>query len=110
MLKNQHFHWNSNVLKLPFAGNQAFPDDLTAYFCSRTQIRKFAEEAKELGVQFVGVCCGNSSYYTRIVAEVYGRNPPASKYSPNMKEHFIWGDKERFDIYHDQYKKTLSAK
>jgi hypothetical protein len=34
------------------------------------------------------------------VAEVYGRNPPASKYSPDMSEHFIWGDKERVDDYH----------
>jgi hypothetical protein len=53
-----------------------------------------------LGVQYVGLCCGNASHYLRIVAEVYGRNPPASKYSPDMSEHFIWGDKEHVDDYH----------
>lgn len=33
---------------------------------------------------------------TRIVAEKYGRNPPASKYSPAMEKHFIFGDKANF--------------
>ena len=94
-------------------GKNAFPEDLTAFYSSRTQIRQFAEEAKELGVQYVGLCCGNASHYLRIVAEVYGRNPPASKYSPDMSQHFIWGDKEHVDDYHltsrQQYFKKLET-
>lgn len=93
----------------PETGRQAFPDDLTAFHSSRTQIQKFAEEAKELGVQYIGLCCGNASHFIRIVAEVYGRNPPASKYSPDMSQHFIWGDKN-FDSYHMEYRKTLAPK
>lgn len=85
---------------LSLLGKNAFPEDLTAFCSSRTQIRKFAEEAKKLGVQYVGLCCGNASHCLRIVAEVYGRNPPASKYSPDMSQHFIWGDKEHVDDYH----------
>ena len=33
-----------------FLGKNTFPEDLTTFYCSRTQIRQFAEEAKELGV------------------------------------------------------------
>ncbi|XP_071142760.1 betaine--homocysteine S-methyltransferase 1-like [Mytilus edulis] len=93
----------------PETGKDAFPEDLTAFHCSRTQIRKFAEEAKELGVQYVGLCCGNASHFMRIVAEVYGRTPPASKYSPDMSQHFIWGDKN-FDSYLMDYRNTLAPK
>ena len=82
------------------AGKQAFPADLPAFACSRTQIAEFAREAKEVGVQYVGLCCGNASHYIRVVAEEYGRRPPASKFSPDMSEHFIFGDKQHVKDYH----------
>jgi hypothetical protein len=75
---------------------RAFPLDLCACICSRQQIAEFAEQCKEIGVQYVGLCCGNSANMTRIVAEVYGRTPPASKYSPAMEKHYIFGDKTKF--------------
>ncbi|KAK3097790.1 hypothetical protein FSP39_013204, partial [Pinctada imbricata] len=55
-------------------------------------IRKFAEEAKAIGVQYIGLCCGNYSSFLREVAEVYGRKPPASKFSPNEAIHVLFGD------------------
>ncbi|XP_078341374.1 S-methylmethionine--homocysteine S-methyltransferase BHMT2-like [Crassostrea virginica] len=87
-------------LKDPETGKQAFPADLPAFACSRTQIAEFAQEAKEVGVQYVGLCCGNASHYIRVVAEEYGRRPPASKFSPDMSEHFIFGDKQHVKDYH----------
>ncbi|XP_060594809.1 betaine--homocysteine S-methyltransferase 1-like isoform X1 [Ruditapes philippinarum] len=83
-------------LTIPGSKKRAFPLDLCACICSRQQIAEFAEQCKEIGVQYVGLCCGNSANMTRIVAEVYGRTPPASKYSPAMEKHFIFGDKSKF--------------
>ena len=52
--------------------------------CTRREIRQFAEDAKALGVQYIGLCCGNSPAFTREVAEVYGRTPGSSEYKPDM--------------------------
>ncbi|KAK6175446.1 hypothetical protein SNE40_013909 [Patella caerulea] len=84
----------------PVTGVQAFPVDLPAYACSRSQIRQWAEEVKQLGVQYVGLCCGNASHYLREVAEVYGRKPVASKYAPDMTQHFIFGNRVDSDTYY----------
>ncbi|XP_061178821.1 S-methylmethionine--homocysteine S-methyltransferase BHMT2-like [Saccostrea echinata] len=82
------------------SGKTAFPFDLPAFACSRTQVAEFAREAKEVGVQYIGLCCGNTAHYIRVVAEEYGRRPPASKFSPDMSEHYIFGDKKHVKSYH----------
>lgn len=60
--------------------------------CSRTDIRQFAEEARRIGVQYIGLCCGNAANLMRELAEVYGRRPPASHYSPDLSKSIIVGD------------------
>ena len=47
---------------------------------------------KKSGVQYVGLCCRNVASL-REIAEEYGRNPPASKFSADMSKSFIFGDK-----------------
>ncbi|XP_045162274.2 betaine--homocysteine S-methyltransferase 1-like [Mercenaria mercenaria] len=83
-------------LTIPNTDKRAFPLDLCACQCSRQDIASFASECYQLGIQYVGLCCGNSSNLTRIVAEKYGRTPPASKYSPDMAKHYMFGDKTKF--------------
>ncbi|XP_013418187.1 betaine--homocysteine S-methyltransferase 1-like, partial [Lingula anatina] len=62
--------------------NASNPDfDIGAWQCGRTEIGKFAQQLKELGIQYTGLCCGNASNLLRVVAETYGRRPPASRYS-----------------------------
>ncbi|XP_059141150.1 betaine--homocysteine S-methyltransferase 1-like [Physella acuta] len=89
-------------LQDPDTGKQSFPYDLPGHTCTRSEIENFAKSCKELGVNYVGLCCGNCSHYTRIVAEVYGRKPPASRFSPDMSKHFMYGDKSKFDQYHTE--------
>ncbi|KAK7102924.1 betaine--homocysteine S-methyltransferase 1-like [Littorina saxatilis] len=90
-------------------GKRAFPEDLPAFTSSRTEIAQFAREAKALGIQYVGLCCGNASHYLRVLAEGYGRKPPASRFSPNMKDHFVFGDNENQKQYYSvDLKKTIS--
>ncbi|KAK3798001.1 hypothetical protein RRG08_034562 [Elysia crispata] len=81
----------------PGSNQHAFPFDLPALCCSRREIKEFARECRDLGVEYVGLCCGNCSHYLRVVAEEYGRKPPASKYSPDMSQHFMYGDKSKFE-------------
>jgi len=60
--------------------------------CNRSDIHRFAEEARAIGVEYVGLCCGNAANFMRELAEVYGRKPAASKYSPNLQNNIIFGE------------------
>ncbi|XP_060064650.1 betaine--homocysteine S-methyltransferase 1-like [Ylistrum balloti] len=84
-------HPTMQSLTVPETGQYAFPIDLPAFACSRTEVREFARDCLKTGIQYVGLCCGNSPHYMREIAEEYGRRPPASKYSPNMSEHYVFG-------------------
>ena len=86
-------------LKDPETGKWLYPMNMSCTLCSREDIRKFAEEAKEIGVNYIGVCCGNSPAFTREVAEVFGRNPEASKYSPDMSLNYIFGKTKKTEKY-----------
>jgi betaine-homocysteine S-methyltransferase len=48
---------------------------------------QFAAQARELGVDYVGICCGAGPHHVRAMAEALGRVVPASKYSPSMDLH-----------------------
>jgi betaine-homocysteine S-methyltransferase len=48
---------------------------------------RFAVEARALGVDYVGICCGAGPHHVRAMAEALGREVPASKYSPSMDLH-----------------------
>jgi hypothetical protein len=63
--------------------------------CNRYEIRNFAAEAWQNNIIYLGVCCYAAPVHIRAVAEAMGCKPPASRYSENMKKHFIYGDDER---------------
>ncbi|XP_052782218.1 betaine--homocysteine S-methyltransferase 1-like [Mya arenaria] len=87
-------------LTIPGTKSRAFPLELCTCLCGRCHIEEFANQCREMGVQYVGLCCGNSANMTRIVAQGYGRTPPAARYAPAMEKHFIFGDKTKFkDTY-----------
>ncbi|KAL8581952.1 hypothetical protein ACOMHN_027934 [Nucella lapillus] len=86
--KNPTLHSFKNAT----TGGNAFPEDLPAFQCTRTEVREFAREAKALGIQYIGLCCGNASHYMRIVAEEYGLNPPACRYNPRIQQHSVFGE------------------
>jgi betaine-homocysteine S-methyltransferase len=51
----------------------------------------FAVAARDLGVNYVGICCGAGPHHVRAMAEALGRSVPASKYSPSMDLHPVLG-------------------
>ncbi|VDI18472.1 Hypothetical predicted protein, partial [Mytilus galloprovincialis] len=67
-------------LKDPENGKPVYPNDLEFVRCSNSDIMYFAEEA-QIGIQYVGLCCGNCGQYFRELSYAFGRRPPASKYS-----------------------------
>lgn len=68
-----------------------FPVALDPFTCNRYEIAKFGKAAYELGVRYLGVCCGAGPHHIRALAEALGRTPPASRYSPDMSKHYIFG-------------------
>ena len=79
------------VLRDP-AGRLAFPLSLEPFMCTRFEMAEFARAARELGVGYIGVCCGGSPHHVRAMAEALGREVPASRYSPDMSRHPLLGN------------------
>ncbi|XP_071498382.1 S-methylmethionine--homocysteine S-methyltransferase BHMT2-like [Diadema antillarum] len=85
----------------PKTGKQAFPADLDCLLCSRTDIVKFARDCVRLKIPYVGLCCGNAPHFTRTLAEALGRTTGASKFSPDMSLHGIFGtDTSKLNPYY----------
>jgi methionine synthase I (cobalamin-dependent) len=68
-------------------GERAFPMELDPFTCTRFDMAKFALQARELGVDYIGICCGAGPHHVRAMAEALGREVPASRYSPSMELH-----------------------
>jgi betaine-homocysteine S-methyltransferase len=66
---------------------RAFPLALEPFGCTRFEMAQFALQARDLGVDYVGICCGAGPHHVRAMAEALGREVPASKYSPSMSLH-----------------------
>jgi betaine-homocysteine S-methyltransferase len=68
-------------------GEHAFPVALDPFICTRFEMAQFALQARELGVNYIGICCGAGPHHVRAMAEALGREVPASRYSPSMDLH-----------------------
>ncbi|HSW96832.1 MAG TPA: homocysteine S-methyltransferase family protein [Candidatus Saccharimonadales bacterium] len=72
---------------------RVFPLSLESFLHDRFAMADFAKQAKDIGVNYIGICCGNSPAMTRSVAEALGKTPAASKYSPAIELHPMIGNK-----------------
>ncbi len=84
-------------------GGRTFPTALDPLYCNRYELAAFAREAYESGMRYLGVCCGATPVHIRTVAEAIGRRPPASRYSPDMEKHFLYGSDERLRAHNTAY-------
>jgi betaine-homocysteine S-methyltransferase len=73
-------------------GGRAFPTALDPFVCTRYEIADFTRAAYDLGVRYLGVCCGAGPHHIRAMAEALGRTPPASRFSADMSKHSFYGD------------------
>ena len=76
-------------------GSRPFPTALDPFLCSRYEIAEFGRAAYDLGVRYLGVCCGAGPHHIRSLAEALGRKPEASRYSPDMSKHILFGTDKR---------------
>jgi betaine-homocysteine S-methyltransferase len=78
-------------------GERSFPVGLDPFVLTRFEMADFAVAARDLGVGYIGICCGGAPHHVRSMAEALGRTVPASRYSPAMELHPVLGDnvKER---------------
>jgi betaine-homocysteine S-methyltransferase len=72
-------------------GGRSFPTALDPFTCTRYEIADFTAAAAELGVRYLGVCCGAAPHHIRSMAEALGRRPPASRYTADMSKHAYLG-------------------
>jgi betaine-homocysteine S-methyltransferase len=68
-----------------------FPTALDPFTCNRYEIAEFARAAHDLGVSYLGVCCGAAPHHIRSMAEALGRTPAASRYTADMSKHAYLG-------------------
>lgn len=71
----------------PFTRLPEFPLALEPLQLTRFDMRHFALQAQESGINYVGGCCGVSPYHVRAMAEALGRKPQASKKSADLSRH-----------------------
>jgi len=81
--------------------------ELEPHLLTRFEMAEFARKATELGVKYIGVCCGGAPYHVRAMAEALGRAPPASKYSPDLSYHFAFGSHPALKEMHTSTKHCL---
>jgi betaine-homocysteine S-methyltransferase len=72
-------------------GARPFPVALDPFTCNRYEMAAFARAAYDLGIRYIGICCGGAPHHVRAMAEALGRVPEASRYSPDMSKHYAFG-------------------
>ena len=76
---------------------------LDSFVVTRYEMAKFAEESQEMGVNFIGICCGGAPHHVRAMAEAMGRTTPASKYSPDLSMHPVLGASGADEVKYERY-------
>lgn len=80
---------------VPSPHGRTFPTALDPLLNNRYEIGAWAKEAYDLGINYLGVCCGAAPMHIREVAEAVGLTTEASRFSENMSNHFMYGSHER---------------
>ncbi|CAC5420610.1 BHMT [Mytilus coruscus] len=81
-------------LKDPKTGEYLYPVNLDSARCNSSDFEKFTKEALDIGVTYLGICCGNCATYFRAMAEACGRTPPSSKYAYESSLSHVFGAPE----------------
>lgn len=83
--------------RIGLSGVPEFPFALESRLMSRWDVQKYAREAYDMGIRYIGACCGFEPYHVRAIAEELAKErgtlPPASE------KHGLWGDALRQHTY-----------
>ncbi len=100
-------HPTMQSLREPGSEERVFPTALDPFVCTRYEMAEFGARASELGVGYLGVCCGAGPHHIRSLAEAVGRTPPASRYSPDMSKHAYLGTDASLQEANQEYADSL---
>ncbi|RYG72105.1 homocysteine S-methyltransferase family protein [Lentibacillus lipolyticus] len=81
-----------------------FPTALDPLYHNRYELAEWATQAKDTGLNYIGLCCGASPAMLRAVAEAVGVETINSKYSPDMEKHFLFGKDETLKKHNVAYR------
>ncbi len=59
-----------------FTASKAFPFETETLMLSRREMGQYARQAKDLGINFIGSCCGSIPVHVREMARALGKRPP----------------------------------
>jgi betaine-homocysteine S-methyltransferase len=62
-----------------FTSLPAFPTELDPYQLSRGEMGEYARKAREIGVNYIGACCGAVASHIREMARVLGKLPEETR-------------------------------
>ncbi len=62
-----------------FTSLAAFPEALDPLQLTRGEMAAYAVEARELGIDYIGSCCGSVAAHVRAMARALGKLPPAER-------------------------------
>ncbi|MBV9262306.1 MAG: homocysteine S-methyltransferase family protein [Pseudolabrys sp.] len=86
---------------------RSFPVALDPFQVTRYEIAEFGRQAYAMGVNYLGVCCGAGPHHIRALAESLGREPAASRFSPDMSKHYAYGNDQKLKAANREYAKDL---
>jgi len=89
------FNLTDDRASTPSPHGRTFPTALDPLYANRYEVGAFARDAADLGINYLGVCCGASPMLIRQVAEEVGLTTEASRFSERIQNHFMYGDNER---------------
>lgn len=81
-----------------------FPTALDPLYHNRFELAEWAKEANDIGINYIGLCCGASPAMLRAVAEAVGVETINSKYSPDMEKHFLFGKEKTLKEHNLSYR------
>ena len=88
-------------------GDRPFPTALDPFTCNRYELGEFGKDAFELGIHYLGVCCGAGPHHIRSLAEALGRQPGASRYTADMSKHAFLGSDPSLKAQNQAYAEKL---
>jgi betaine-homocysteine S-methyltransferase len=87
----------------PSPHGRTFPTALDPLLMNRYEVRQFARDALDSGINYLGICCGNNPMLTRETAEEAGFTTLASRFSERMENQFMYGNNERIPEHIKSY-------
>jgi len=87
--------------------DRPFPTALDPFTCNRYELAQFGKDAYDLGIRYLGVCCGAGPHHIRSLAEALGREPEASRYTADMSKHAFLGSDPSLKAQNQAYAEKL---